>query len=77
MGGFLEEKDRGQSFAEDLVIAEDGDHLISQDADFPGVPLFQVRQHQIEVLASVRQTFLECWQSLRSRPGDLLHGRLS
>ena len=37
VGGFLEEEDHGPDFARDVVSAEDGDHLVGQDADFGGV----------------------------------------
>ena len=42
MGGFLEEEDRGQGFAGDVVISVDGDHLVGQDADLGCVSLLQM-----------------------------------
>lgn len=46
--GFLEEEEGRESFAGDVVFAEDGDHLVGQDADLRCVPLLQVRNHQVQ-----------------------------
>jgi hypothetical protein len=48
VGGFLEEEDGGQGLAGDVVSAEDGHHLVRQDADLGGVTLLQVGNHQVQ-----------------------------
>jgi hypothetical protein len=44
----LEEEEGGEGFAGDVVAAEDGDHVIGQGADFDGVALFEVGDHEVE-----------------------------
>jgi len=47
-GGFLEEEEGGEGFAGDVVMTEDGDHVVGQGADFGGVPLPQVGDDQVQ-----------------------------
>jgi hypothetical protein len=47
-GSFLEEEEGGQGFSGDVVITEDGHHLVGQVADFGGVSLLQVGDDQIQ-----------------------------
>ena len=52
-GGFpprrlLEDEKSGRRFARDVLIAEDGDHLVGQSQGFRGVPVFQMGNHQVQ-----------------------------